>query len=95
MLFEQYRFGFLPTHGAKWDSHAGGGVSPRFEYVTPPPPPCTPGPISYQGSMATSHTYGGAEGAQKFCPLCWGPPRMQGLGSISTPLRAPKKAGVR
>ena len=39
----------------------------------PPPPPCPPGPLSYQGSMATGHTYGGAEGARKFCPLCWGP----------------------
>ena len=32
----------------------------------PPPPPCPPGPLSYQGSIATGHTYGGAEGAQNF-----------------------------
>ena len=32
----------------------------------PPPPPCPPGPLSYQGSIATGHTYGGAEGAQIF-----------------------------
>ena len=44
----------------------------------PPPPPCPPGPLSCQGSTATGHTYGGAEGARKFffhspcpfCPLC-------------------------
>ena len=39
-----------------------GGASPRFGYATPLPP-CPPGPLSYQGSMATVHTYGGAEGA--------------------------------
>ena len=33
---------------------------------SPPPPPCPPGPLSYQGSIATGHTYGGAEGARKF-----------------------------
>ena len=32
----------------------------------PPPPPCPPGPLSYQASIATSHTYGGVEGARKF-----------------------------
>ena len=32
-----------------------GGTSPRFGY-TNPPPPCPPGPLSYQGSMATGHT---------------------------------------
>ena len=31
-----------------------------------PPPPCPPGPLSYQGSIATGHTYGGAERARKF-----------------------------
>ena len=39
---------------------------PQFGYATPPPPPCPPGPLSYQGSIAADHTYGGAEGAQKF-----------------------------
>ena len=45
-----------------------GGTSPRFWYVTPPPPPppCPPGPLSCQGSTATGHTYGGAEGARNF-----------------------------
>ena len=32
----------------------------------PPPPPCPPGQLSCQGSTATGHTYGGAEGARKF-----------------------------
>ena len=32
----------------------------------PPPPPFPPGPLSCQGSIATGHTYGGAEGARKF-----------------------------
>ena len=49
--------------------HVGitGGPSPRSRYATPPPPPPSgpPGPLSYQGSMATDHTYGGAEGARK------------------------------
>ena len=37
----------------------------------PPPPPCPLGPLSYQGSIATGHTYGGAKGARKifFIPL--------------------------
>ena len=47
-----------------------GGPSPRFGYATPPlpppPSPCPPGPLSYQGSIATGHTYGSAEGARKF-----------------------------
>ena len=42
----------------------GGAVSPVR--VRDSPPPCPPGPLSYQGSIATSHTYGGAEGARKF-----------------------------
>ena len=29
-------------------------------------PYARPGPLSYQGSIATGHTYGGAEGARKF-----------------------------
>ena len=42
--------------------------------LRPPPPPsphCPSGPLSYQGSIATGHTYGGAEGARKifFIPL--------------------------
>ena len=37
----------------KWTGSTG-GTSPRSRYATPPPPP---GPLSYQGSMATSHTY--------------------------------------
>ena len=67
----------------------GGAVSSVWVRDPPPPPPCPPGPLSYQGSMATGHTYGGAEGARKFCPFFWGPPRMQGLGSISTLFWAP------
>ena len=36
---------------------ATGGPSPRSGYAPPPPPPPGPlGPLSYQGSMATSHT---------------------------------------
>ena len=31
-----------------------------------PPAPGPPGPLSYQGSIVTSHTYGGTEGARKF-----------------------------
>ena len=60
-----------------------GGPSPRFGYATPPPPPPRPpGPLSYQGSIATGHTYGGAEGARKFffhspCPRSI-PPRPGG-----------------
>ena len=49
-----------------------GGPSPQFGYATPPPPrppPCPPGPLSYRGSTAPSHTYGGAKGARKFFPL--------------------------
>ena len=34
--------------------------------LPPPPPSGPPGPLSYQGSMATGYTYGGAEGARKF-----------------------------
>ena len=59
----------------------GGDVSSVPVRDSPPPPPCPPGPLSYQGSVATGHTYGRAKGAQKICPFCWGPPRMQGLGS--------------
>ena len=38
---------------------------------SPPPPPSPPGPLSYQGSIATGHTYGATEGARKifFIPL--------------------------
>ena len=77
------------------DSGIHGGAISSVRVRDSPPPPCPPGPLSYQGSMATGHTYGGAEGARKFCPLCWGPPRMQGFGSISAHLRASKKAGLR
>ena len=57
--------------GMKFWGLSTGGASPRFGYATPPPPappppPCPPGPLSYQGSIATGHTYGGAEGARKF-----------------------------
>ena len=55
----------MPTAtGLIWLSSTG-GPSPRFGYATPPPPPppCPPGPLSYQRSIATGHTYGGAEGA--------------------------------
>ena len=78
-------------HALEFMTH-GGDVS-SVPVRDPPPPP--PGPLSYQGAMATGHTYGDAEGAREFCPLYWGTPRMQGLGSISAHLRAPKKAGVR
>ena len=47
----------------------GGGVS-LVRVRDPPPLPCPLGPLSYQGSMAFGHTYGGGEGARKFCPLC-------------------------
>ena len=48
----------------------------------PPPPPCPPGPLSYQGSIATGHTNGGTEGARNFffhspCPRSI-PPRPGG-----------------
>ena len=33
----------------------GEGPSPRFRCATPPP--CPPGPLSYQRSMATGHKY--------------------------------------
>ena len=48
-----------------------GGVSSVLVRDPPPPPPCPPGPLSCQGSIATGHTYGGAEGAWKifFIPL--------------------------
>ena len=42
-------------------ARGGGGASPWFWYATPPPP-CPSGPLSCQGSTATGHTYGGAEG---------------------------------
>ena len=44
----------------------GGVVSSVRVRDSPPPPPCPPGPLSYQGSIAIGHTYGGAEGARKF-----------------------------
>ena len=43
-----------------------GWVSSVWVRDPPPPPPCPPGPLSCQGSTATSHTYGGAEGARNF-----------------------------
>ena len=51
-------------------SYHGGAVS-SVRVRDPPPPPCPPGPLSYQGSIATGHTYGGAKGARKifFIPL--------------------------
>ena len=40
-----------------------GGISlVRVRDSPPPPPSCPPGPLSYQGSIATGHTYGGADG---------------------------------
>ena len=44
----------------------GGDVSSVLVRDPPPPPPCPPGPLSYQGSIATGHTYGGAKGARNF-----------------------------
>ena len=41
----------------------GWAVSSVWVRDPPPPPPCPPGPLSYQGSIATGHTYGGAKGA--------------------------------
>ena len=71
-----YRGGLRPGGlGTRWSpvlwEGVTGGPSPRFGYATPPPPPppppppCPPGPLSYQGSIATGHTYGGAQGARK------------------------------
>ena len=51
--------------GGKCLKH-GWAVSSVWVRDPPPPPPCPPGPLSYQGSIATGHTYGGAEGARKF-----------------------------
>ena len=48
--------------GVSWSAvklaRTTGGTSPRSRYATPPPPPPPgpPGPLSYQGSMVTSHT---------------------------------------
>ena len=36
-------------------------------------PPCPPGPLSCQGSIATSHTYGGAKGAGEFFLFSFSP----------------------
>ena len=47
---------------------------------------------SEQGLCSNSALFWAPE---NFAPLCWGPLRMQGTGSISAHLRAPKKAGVR
>ena len=52
----------------------GGGVSsvqvrdppPPPPSPLPPPPPCPLGPLSCQGSIATSHRYGGAEAPEFF-----------------------------
>ena len=51
--------------------HGGAVSSVRVRDPPPPPPPCPPGPLLYQGSIATSHTCGGAKGARKifFIPL--------------------------
>ena len=46
--------------------HGGAVSSVQVRDPPPPPPPCPPGPLSYQGSIATGHTYGGAEGARNF-----------------------------
>ena len=63
--------------GQKWVDCTG-GVS-LVQVRDPPPRPRSP--LSYQGSMATGHTYGGAEGARKFfftlCPRST-PPRPGG-----------------
>ena len=58
--FKECRF-WAPLQKSVWPT---GGPSPQFGYATPPPPPCPPGPLSYQGSIATGHTYGGAKGRQ-------------------------------
>ena len=62
--------------------HGGGGRLLGSGTPAPPPPPsCPPGPLSYQGSIATGHTYGGAKGAEIFfhspCPRSI-PPRPRG-----------------
>ena len=45
-----------------YPSDHGADVSSVLVRPPPPPaaPPCPPGPLSYQGSIATGHTYGGA-----------------------------------
>ena len=50
----------------------------------PPLPPCPPGPLSCQGSTATGHTYGGAQGARKISfhsPCLRGTPPCPGAGT--------------
>ena len=55
---------FLPLPGTAFSWGHGGAVSSvQVRDSPPPPPPCPLGPLSYQGSIATGHTYGGAEGA--------------------------------
>ena len=54
------------SEGRKRDSHGWAVSSVWVRDSPPPPPPGPPGLLSYQGSMATGHTYGGAEGARKF-----------------------------
>ena len=51
--------------GHYWGDSTG-GTSPWFWYATPPPLTCPPGPFSCQGSTATGHIYGGAEGSRNF-----------------------------
>ena len=52
-----------------FEDSMGGDISSIL--VCDPPPPCPMGPLSCQGSIATGHTYGGAEGTRKkfFIPL--------------------------
>ena len=59
---------FLGEFGSVAFGHGGAVSSVRLcdSPPPPPPPPCPPGPLSYQGAIATGHTYGGAEGAQNF-----------------------------
>ena len=56
-----------PTNQQRTNQPTTGGSSPQFGFVSPPPPPrlCPPGPLSYQGSIATDHTYGSAKGTRK------------------------------
>ena len=67
----------LPALPSGLGVHHGGDVS-SVRVCGPPPPPAPrptpppsfpPGPLSYQGSIAAGHTYGGAEGARNFFHL--------------------------
>ena len=72
---------------------ATGGPSPRFGYATPPPPPLP----ALRAHLVTKGQWLQAihRVAPKILSPLLGPPRMQGLGSISAHLQAPKKARVR